>query len=181
MEFKTRRLKIRPIQIEDKSDLFQYRSDPETYKFLSFVPNRIKDIEEFIQKSSRDFNVQGTWFQFVILLKESHTLIGDVGVHFMDTEPENKQVEIGYTLNSDFRGNGYAHEALIEIIDYLFKSLHKHRIIASIDPTNTSSIKLIEKLGFRKEAHFKKSLFFHGEWVDDLVYALLSEEWRKND
>lgn len=180
MEFTTKRLYIRPVCIADKNALFEYRSDPETYTFLSFIPREINDIEAFIQKSSRDFNTQGTWFQFVILLKNSQTLIGDIGVHFMDTEPENKQVEIGYTLNPNFRGNGYANEALTEIVDYLFNALNKHRITASIDPTNTSSIKLIEKLGFRKEAHFKKSLFFHGEWVDDLVYAILSEEWKMN-
>ncbi len=56
-------------------------------------------------------------------------------------------------------------------------SINKHRIIASIDPINIASIKLIERLGFRKEAHFIESLFFHGQWVDDLIYALLEKEW----
>ena len=60
----------------------------------------------------------------------------------------------------------------------LIFDLKKHRITASIDPRNTSSIRLIERLGFRKEAHFKQSLFFHGEWVDDLIYAMLAEEWK---
>lgn len=180
MELTTKRLIIRPIQIEDKIDLFEYRSDPETYKYLSVAPKELKDIEKFIEKSSKDINVQGTWFQFVVILKENQRLIGDVGLHFLETEPENKQVEIGYTLNPDFRGNGYAYEALTDIIDYLFNSLQKHRIIASIDPINLSSLKLIEKLGFRKEAHFRKSLFFHGEWVDDLVYALLKEDWKRD-
>ena len=179
MEFTTKRLNIRPIRIEDKNALYEYRSDPETYKYLSFVPTEVKDVEEFIHRCSKDFNIQGTWFQFVLLLKGSQALIGDVGVHFLDTESENKQVEIGYTLNPAFRNNGYANEALTEIIDYLFTSLKKHRVTASVDPSNISSIRLLEKLGFRKEAHFKKSLFFHGKWVDDVVFALLSEEWTK--
>jgi len=177
MEFTTKRLCIRPVRLDDKDALFKYRSDPDTFKYLSFVPIEISDVEIFIKNSAKNINVTGTWFQLVILLKESNSLIGDIGLHFLDSDPENKQVEIGYTLNSVFRNNGYAKEALTEIIDYLFQSLNKHRITASIDPTNEASIKLIEKLGFRKEAHFKKSLFFHGKWVDDLVYALLSEEW----
>ena len=48
-----------------------------------------------------------------------------------------------------------------------------HRIIASIDPRNVASIKLIECLGFRKEDHFKESYYLRGEWVDDLIYAKL--------
>jgi RimJ/RimL family protein N-acetyltransferase len=67
---------------------------------------------------------------------------------------------------------------LTEIIDYIINHLNKHRIIASIDPRNNDSIRLIERLGFRKEAYFIKSLFFHGEWADDLIYAILAEEWK---
>jgi RimJ/RimL family protein N-acetyltransferase len=73
---------------------------------------------------------------------------------------------------------GYATEALTKIVDYLLNDLNKHRIIASIDPANSDSIRLIERLGFRKEAHFIKSLFFRGEWVDDLIYAILAHEWK---
>jgi len=181
MEFQTKRLYIRPICLEDKSDVFEYRSQVDTYKYLSLIPNDVSDIEKFINQTSPDFNIPGTWFQFVILLNDNQRLIGDIGLHFLNTSEENKQVELGYTLNPDFQGKGFANEALTEIIDYLFKVLSKHRITASIDPENTSSINLIEKLGFRKEAHFKKSLFFHGEWVDDLVYALLSEEWKRSN
>ena len=61
--------------------------------------------------------------------------------------------------------------------DYLFRNLNKHRIITSIDPENKSSVRLIERIGFRKEAHFIKSLWLNGKWVDDLIYALLNEEW----
>jgi RimJ/RimL family protein N-acetyltransferase len=114
----------------------------------------------------------------VIVEHASKLLIGDIGIHFLETDSENKQVEIGYTLDKEFRGNGYATEALTMIIDYLINSLSKHRIIASIDPLNVDSIKLVERLGFRKEAHFVESLFFHGKWVDDLVYALLAREWK---
>ena len=175
----TKRLCIRPVCLSDKEALFSYRADPETYKHLSFVPKELGDIENFIKKSPENINIPGTWFQLVVLLKETNTLIGDIGLHFLDSDSKNKTVEIGYTMNPEYRNKGYAKEALREIIDYLFSTLNKHRITASIDPLNEASIRLIEKLGFRKEAHFKKSLFFHGKWVDDLVYALLLEEWSK--
>lgn len=55
--------------------------------------------------------------------------------------------------------------------------MHKHRIVVSVDPRNTASLRLIERIGFRKEAHFKKSYYLRGEWVDDIIYAKLKEEW----
>jgi len=176
--FKTKRLIIRPVCIGDKESMFNYRSDPETNQYLSLIPHTIDDVEDFIRKTSSSINVPGTWFQLVIIEQVTNQLIGDIGIHFLDTDPENKQVEIGYTLDKRFRGNGYVTEALSVIIYYLIHSLGKHRIIASIDPANIDSIRLVERLGFRKEAHFIESLFFHGRWVDDLVYAILAKEWQ---
>jgi RimJ/RimL family protein N-acetyltransferase len=178
MEFKTDRLNIRPVLTEDKESVFEYRSDSETNKYQGWIPKNIEDVEVFIGKISNEINVPETWFQFVIIEQESDTLIGDIGVHFMDSE--NKQVEVGCTLNKDYQGKGYATESLRTIIDYLIQTLNKHRIITSIDPANSDSIRLVERLGFRKEAHFIESLFFHGKWVDDIVYAILEKEWNND-
>jgi RimJ/RimL family protein N-acetyltransferase len=177
MDFYTTRLHIRPVNVEDNKSMFKYRSDPETNRYLSLNPETEADVSDFISRTSKEMNVPGTWFQFVLIDKESDLLIGDIGLHFLESDSDNKQIEIGYTLDKTFRGKGYATEALIVIIDYLVFNLNKHRIIASIDPTNSASIKLIERLGFRKEAHFVKSLFFHGDWVDDVIYAILATEW----
>lgn len=91
------------------------------------------------------------------------------------------QAEIGCTLNKDYQGQGYATEALKGMVRFLFGTLNKHRIIASVDPRNTGSIRLIERLGFRKEAHFKESYYLRGEWVDDVIYAKLKAEWVDNE
>ena len=63
-------------------------------------------------------------------------------------------------------------------IDYLFNSLSKHRIIASVDPQNVPSIRLLERLNFRQEAHFRESLLIDGKWVDDVIYGLLKKDWK---
>jgi RimJ/RimL family protein N-acetyltransferase len=59
----------------------------------------------------------------------------------------------------------------------VFKDLKKHRIIVSIDPGNLNSIRLVERIGFRKEAHFVESLWINGNWVDDLIYAMIEKDW----
>ncbi len=177
MDFTTQRLYIRPVQIEDKDAMFRYRSEPETSQFLSMVPESADDIAAMILKTPSEIDIQGTWFQFAVLEQATNTFIGDIGVHFLTTDTENKQVEIGYTLDKNFRGKGYATEALTWLIDFLFTDLNKHRIIASVDPINTPSMKLLERLKFRKEAHFVKSLYFQDRWVDDVIYAMLKEDW----
>lgn len=177
MKLETERLILRPINIEDKAEIFNYRSDVETNKYQGWIPKTYSDVDIFIGKLANVFNEPETWFQFVIIEKHTQKIVGDLGVHFLDKE--NKQSEIGCTLSKDFQNRGYAFEAVKSVIYYLFNNLNKHRITASIDPDNVSSRKLVEKLGFRMEAHFVESLFINGKWCDDLVYALLKKHWEK--
>lgn len=175
MILETERLFIRPVTIDDKNEIFEYRRDKEINKYQGWIPEKIEDVEVFIGKVSKQINVPETWFQFAIVDKETQRLVGDLGIHFIDFE--NKQVEIGFTLNKDFQNRGFATESVKKVIDYLFNDLNKHRIITSIDPGNKNSIRLVERIGFRKEAHFIESLLIKGKWVDDLIYAMLEKDW----
>ncbi|MGE5348253.1 MAG: GNAT family N-acetyltransferase [Actinomycetota bacterium] len=169
------RLYLRPLVPADAMELFNYRSDPVINRYQGWVPACPEDAEQFIKtRVSPVINIQGTWFQYAVILKATGKIIGDIGLHFFDNE--NSQVELGCTLAGDYQCKGYAREALSEVISYLFSTLDKHRLIAVIDPENSRSINLFERLGFRKEAHFRKCRMLNGVWVDDLVYALLRDE-----
>jgi RimJ/RimL family protein N-acetyltransferase len=175
--FNTERLNINPIEIADAEAVFAYRSDAETNKYQGWVPNELEQIEDFIEtKVSHEMNVSGTWVQWALKRNDTNELIGDVGVHFLSDD--DMQCEVGCTLAKMHHGKGYATEALHAVITYLFKELDKHRIVTSIDPANISSIKLVERLGFRKEAHHIESLYLNGQWVDDVIYAVLKREWK---
>ncbi|MBL1231487.1 MAG: GNAT family N-acetyltransferase [Vicingaceae bacterium] len=171
MLIETSRLIIKPISIEDKNAVFEYRSDAETNKYQGWIPKTIDDVVIFINKTAKQINLPETWFQLVIQEKETLKIIGDIGIHFFGKE--NKQVEIGCTLHKKFQHKGYATESLKKVIEYLFNELEKHRIITSIDPENINSIELVKRIGFRKEAHFIESLYINGKWVDDVIFALL--------
>ena len=171
---KTGRLLLRPLAPEDGDALFVYRSLPEVYRFQSFRPGSVHDAEEFIARSTCAFNVPGAWFQLGICLKGGE-LIGDLGLHFTDGE----QAEIGYTVAPAHQGRGYACEAAEAALECLFTALKKHRVTASVDPENAPSVRLLEKLGMRREAHFIQSWRSAEGWRDDCVYALLAEEWRR--
>lgn len=176
MNLSSNRLILRQAIAADASDIYAYRSDSEINQFLSSEPKSVAETEQFITNSAKELDEPGTWFQIAIVFRETNKVIGDIGLHFIDSEP-HVQVEIGYTLSKTHQKQGIASEALREVIQFLFSNLKKHRITASVDPINEPSLRLLERLGFRKEAHFKKSLFFKGEWVDDVVYGLLEEEW----
>lgn len=168
---------MRPVTVEDAEAIYNYRSDPIVNRYQGFIPTTILEVQEFIEcRISPEIDVPGTWFQLVILEKASGQIIGDVGVHFLDSG--NCQCEIGYTLDSNYQGRGYATEAVSAIITFLMEKLNKRRIIATMDPRNTRSIQLVERLGFRREAHFRESVYYNNEWCDDLVYAILKDEWR---
>ncbi|MBL4931605.1 GNAT family N-acetyltransferase [Clostridium paridis] len=174
MNISTERLILRGLRISDAEAIFKYRSNPRIFKFQNWKPKTIEEVTEFInEKIAKTPNVPGTWYQLGILLKEADELIGDIGIHFID----NLQAEIGFTLSLEYQGKGYATESIIGAINYLFNDLKKHRIIASVDPRNIKSTALIERIKMRKEGHFKKSIWFNNEWADDVIYAILEEEW----
>ncbi|WP_394666321.1 GNAT family N-acetyltransferase [uncultured Chryseobacterium sp.] len=177
MHLETERLLIRDLTLDDKQAVFNYRSDAEANKFQSWIPKTLEDVEQFIQKNNKEFNQPESWYQVLITEKDTKAVIGDIGIHFFGAE--NLQTELGITLDKDFQGRGFASEALKGVINFLFGDLKKHRIMASIDLENIDSLKLMERIGFRKEGHFVKSLFWKNNWTDDVIYALLREEWIK--
>jgi len=76
------------------------------------------------------------------------------------------------------RGAAYATEAAGAVLGYAFETLGLHRVIATCDPANTASVRVMEKLGTRREAHFRKcELLPDGTWADEYFYALLDEDW----
>jgi len=162
--------------MEDADSIFLYRSNAEVNQYQGWIPKTISDVHDFItNKVAPEINQPGTWFQFAIIKKDDNELIGDIGVHFLDSD--DLQVELGCTLNQRYQGKGYATEALKSIINYLFDELGKRRIVVSIDARNQSSIRLIERLGFHKKGLIKESSEQNSEWTDDLVYAMLKDEW----
>jgi len=175
IRIETPRLFLRPIELTDSAAILKYKSDREANQFQGWIPSTLEDVHYFINhRVSPEIDQPGTWFQMVIARKNSGELIGDIGIHFPEEQPSH--VELGITLDKAQQGQGFASEALREVISYLFLKLDKLKIIASIDPRNESSIKLFQRLGFVQEALYEKSLFLNGEWVDDWVMGLAKDE-----
>jgi RimJ/RimL family protein N-acetyltransferase len=171
----TPRLMLRPLIPADAEVFFAYRSLPEVARYQGWEPMNLEEANEFIVKNtSTPAFTPDTWMQLAVCLPGGE-LIGDVGVHFYY---DGHQVEFGYTLSPAFQGFGYAREAIKSLLDYFLLSRGMHRAFASVDPENVRSIRLLESLGFRKEAHHISSYLAKDGWHDDASYALLAEEWR---
>ncbi len=88
--------------------------------------------------------------------------------------------EIGYILNPEHGGRGYATEAARALLSLGFDGLGLHRIIARVDARNAASIAVLRRLGMRQEAHLVQNEWSSkagGEWTDEIDFAMLAEEW----
>ena len=175
----TDRLLIRNVEANDGPRIFSYHRHPGVARFQSWGTESVDVIQTYIRGlASVEPGTPGKWYQVGIYLGEGDKLIGDCGFRVLADSPE--QVEVGITLAPEYQGKGYATEALHSLLTYLFVELRKYRVFGSVDPRNKPSMRLLERVGMRKEAHFVKSLWFRGEWVDDVVFAMLAEEWNRS-
>lgn len=165
----TERLILRRYKEEDLQDLFEYLSDQEVVKYEPYKPLTLNEAKENLVWRI------GTDEMIAVELKSSHKMIGNVYLG----KREFEALEFGYVFNREYWGQGYAAESCEALIQQAF-SKGIHRIYAECDPCNTSSWKLLERLGFQREAHLRKNVYFWKDenekpiWKDTYVYAKLS-------
>jgi RimJ/RimL family protein N-acetyltransferase len=172
------RVLLRRFQPADLAAFVAYRSCPQVARFQSWdAPYRRAEGERFItDMMRRQPDTAGEWFQFAVALRQTTELIGDCAA-LPDAE-DPRQCEIGFTLAVEHQGHGYATEAASLLVGYLFGSRGKHRITARCDARNGASAAVLERLAMRQEGHLRQSTWAKGEWTDDLLYAVLDQEWR---
>lgn len=166
---------IRPIELEDKHDLFNYRSDALSNQYQRWIPSTLQEVEAYIQRTAEQVNTPDSWFQFGVVEKNKDQLIGDIGLYFPDKFEHT--VELGCTLCKHHQNKGYAREALCCILDYLFDQLNKELVMARIVPQNSSSIKLFEALGFFSGMSKDLSLTSQKQWLEVVVYELTKKQY----
>jgi len=172
----TERLILRQFKESDLEYFLAYRNDPEVAKYQGWeTPYPREKAIEFVDHMRTAEPLQSQWLQVAIELRSTQEMIGDVA--FFIKREDERQVYIGYSLARRFWRRGYSFEAVSRLLVYLFAELHFHRVIAECDVDNISSWKLLEKLSFRREAHFVENIFYKGAYSSEYVYALLRSEW----
>ena len=174
----TERLLLRPFRISDKEAIFSYRGDPEITRFQLWEPFTREQVSLFIRKYQfRRFGSAGHWTGLGMELKKNNRLFGDVALR--KTKDPFPQAEIGFNVAKSHQRLGYASEAVRALLDWLFTRQNVHRVYAVCDADNRASAALLECLGFRQEAHYRQNIWFKGHWGDELLFALLRQEWQQ--
>ena len=170
-EIHTERLVLRKFRPCDYDDLFEFLHQLQDNEFEGYPEITYKRTKEHLE-----YRIETEEF-FAVVLKETGKVIGNI--YFGNREFNTK--ETGYIINKDYQRKGYALEALSAVISHAF-SAGVHRIYAECDPRNECSWKLLEKAGFRREAHFRQNIYFlkdeHGNpiWKDTYVYAMTKDD-----
>jgi aminoglycoside 6'-N-acetyltransferase len=172
---RTDRLVLRRLHDGDAAAFAAYRSDPEVARFQSWEAPYGVDQARALIAGMRDiaFAEPGAWLQ--VGIEAAGRLVGDVAVHVDGDDP--RLARLGFTLAPDAQGHGYASEAVRAVIHLLVTEHAIHRVSADCDVRNARSWALLERVGMRREAHHRQSVWWKGEWTDEYVYAVLAEEW----
>jgi aminoglycoside 6'-N-acetyltransferase len=171
MIFDTPRLIARRFNPRDLDDFVAMRNDADVARYQSWSAYSDAEGREFLHwMAARNPGDKG-WFQFALEDKASGSFIGDCGLRIMETDA--RLAQIGYTIAKANWNKGFATEAVTALVAHAFATLPLHRITASADARNTASCRVLEKSGFTREALFRQSEWFKGEWADDAVYAIL--------
>jgi ribosomal-protein-alanine N-acetyltransferase len=155
--------------------IFSIFSNAEVMRYWSSPPmTDISDARQMllnIQKNYRD----GSALQLGIQRKKDQALMGTCTLHNLHLN--SRRAEIGYALGRAYWRQGYMREALTVLIDYAFESFGLNRLEADIDPRNTASEKLLERLGFLKEGYLRQRWIVDGEVSDSVFFGLLRSDW----
>ncbi len=173
----TPRLMLRRMRVEDCADMYEYskREDVTEYLLWSPHPNKshTRKYLEYIKSKYED----GEFYDWAVELKSEHKMIGTCG--FSSIDLPNNSAEVGYVINPAYRGNGYAPEALLEVLMFGFIELNFHRIEAKYMDGNDASRRVMEKLGMKYEGCARSSMFVKGEYRSIHTCAILSDEFIK--
>lgn len=176
----TPRLVLRRFRPDDLDAFLAYRNDPAVARYQGWpVPMSEADGRSFLEENATTPVLPALGgAQIAIELAATGELVGDLYLGPHGDDP--LQGTLGYSLACGHQGRGYATEAARALIRYAFEQIGLHRLVATVDTRNRPSIALLERLGMRREGHFRQCFYDErdGAWADEYLYALLRTEWR---
>ena len=175
----TSRLRLRPYRADDDEAMFALYSDPRVMRYWSF-PSwvEVAQARAYLEKARAGMD-SGEIFPWAIAESASDRLIGALTLHSLHVE--QLRAEVGYSLSPDYQGRGMAAEALRCGLAHAFDVLGLVRVEADIDPRNTASWRLLEKIGFVREGLLRQRWRVNGEVCDSAFYGLLADEFIRED
>lgn len=175
---KTARLLLRRIRESDDNDMFEYTSNYEITRFLSWNPHsEITQTKKYIALLISEYDAKDC-YSWAIEISELKKFIGIVRI--FDISYANKRGELSYILNPAFQGKGMALEAIKAVIEFCFIEVGLNRIQAKCTPDNSPSERVIQRLGMNYEGTLKEFWINKGKAADAKLYSILATGYLLN-
>ena len=177
IKLSTRRLLLRPFELSDVPDVYEYAKDPDWAIFLPLPsPYMLRDAEEFVARSFLT-----TWdTEPIFAITLNGKVIGSFDVR---VDAPNSAAEVGYAIGKAHWGRGFMAEAGAAAIDWAFREFNLARIYARADLQNRQSLRVMEKLGMQREGIARSSSpSAHDPNIreDTVTYSILRDEWERS-
>lgn len=172
----TPRLILRRIRADDLPALLEVNGDDETTRFLPYASWRSPADAEAWLARMRGYEAKGDTWQFVLEHRELRRAIGTCLV--FRHSAEHARAELGYVLGRAHWRQGLMQESLRAFLPVAFNELRLQRLEAELESRNVASARLLERLGFVREALFRSRWFEDGQSIDAVVYGLLRSDLR---
>lgn len=171
------RVRLRPVVETDLEAMAHYRGDPEVCRFLPFEPQTADDIRARVGHVLGGTSLEGDRGGVIVVIErvEDGAIIGDLALFHLDTN--SGAAEIGWVVSPAAAGRGLATEAVRALVDTAFSVYGLRRLVARIDPENSRSIALAERLGLRCEASLVENERLTQREGDEVEYTILAREW----
>jgi RimJ/RimL family protein N-acetyltransferase len=174
---RTPRLTLRPVTLDDLDDVYAWQRRPDVVRWMYDAGPRTREQSQVsVLAMVGDDGLRAAGDCLTSAVTNAAGVIGTVELVWRSER--NGTAELGYVFHPDHGGRGLATEAVAALLDWGFNEFGLHRIHARCHGRNEASARLMTRLGMRREAHHVESYVFRGERADELVFAILAEEWR---
>ena len=180
LPIETASLLLRPFERGDIDAVRRYHLLPSVQRYVDRPTRYDEDVAAAVATMRRQVELHrpGDTLTLAVVRKGDRALVGQVSLKWSDATAG--QGELRFAIDPAESGKGYLTEALSALIDLAFDHFHIHRLMVRCDGRSHHSIKLMQKLGLRLEAHYREHALFQGEWDEELHFAILDREWRAN-
>lgn len=170
-----KRVRLRALRGSDATSLFAMLGTPEVTRFVSPPPTSAEGFERFIAWTVRQ-QMEGTLACFAVTLQGFDTAIGLFQVR--QTGARFESAEWGFALGSAFWGTGVFEESAPLVLNFIFNTLQVHRLEARAAVQNGRGHGGLIKVGAVQEGILRKSLLRHGQYLDQVLYSILADDWK---
>jgi [ribosomal protein S5]-alanine N-acetyltransferase len=171
----TERLHLRQFTLEDAPAVYKICDHPGIASTTQFIssPYSLKEATEWIAPQKHNFEIQ--WMFIWALEKKSNRQV--IGMASLTLNHDNLYAELGYWIDVEHWGMGYATEAASALLKFGFETLRLHRIEANFMKRNPASGRVMDKIGMQYEGLRREAIIKYGQYEDMLYYSILAKEF----